>query len=761
MYVHLLALLCFVELAEFNSLFSTGYDSIVTHNCTATLDYDNSGYKVNCSGLKLGSVPPCHRLPVNCSLVTKLILTHNSISSIPDGSFRTFSKLHVLDLSYIPLTKCKNGSFIGLYQLKGLSLTHVRPETYLWFEPDAFKTLKSLKLMNLSSSFIHKGSFFNSLCSVTPDFHTLILDNLRTFERTVLIDLNEDMSCLKRIEIKTLSMENCQIRSINLKFIQNFPKLEYVSFRKNQIMMTQSHALILGLSRHNVTYFDASCQDSAECDYAYPWANWIPNKPVIFPHLNITTYGDHRVSMQSSRNVTNSYFLPNLQTIKSHHISNVIWHDSYAPSFCWKNNHLINVDISFITALHLEDTICFDQLKFLNLRGIEKLILGVKTFHASPNLEVLLLGSANTGSFFTSKSSELLFERNTKLRFLDMSDLGLATVHSEMFKPLLNLEYLILSHNRLANVPKEALYNLVSLHHMDLSFNLFRDIPIQIILQMKQTGPAKQKYVHFGHNPFLCDCPSVRRIKEANNSNVIIEDFAGKDRNLTCLLTNRKTVTFPEALKILTPLCFKLDKVSIVFLTFLYPLLLGIILAATCGYKYRWKMQYIWYTIVGFFNPRKENSMTCFKFDAYVAYGPKDTDMHWVRTVLLPKLEYGPTRYTLKIEDRDFPVGNIAEVILAAIEESRMTILLVTKSFVRSNWCIFAARAAQAHHLIRPKRLIAIVFPGVRQILSRNVEICHILDKVTNLDWCEDEIKQSVLWMRLTRLLGTPIKKRT
>ena len=258
------------------------------------------------------------------------------------------------------------------------------------------------------------------------------------------------------------------------------------------------------------------------------------------------------------------------------------------PSVCWKDNKLVNIDGSFLTALYIKDTIfCLDHLKYLNLRGIKRLILRAKSFHALPNLEVLMLGSSSiNSSIFTadSKASLLIFKHNKNLHFLDMSNLGLKTLNEDLLKHLTKLEFLILSQNKLKNLANDLIPCLTSLHHLDLSYNMFQDIPLHLILQLQRTNISQQKYLRLSHNPFICDCQSIDTIKVANQSDVVIEGINGSNKSLMCVL-HRNTVTFSEAIQSLSSLCFKGDQISIAFLTFLYPCILAIILCGNICYR--------------------------------------------------------------------------------------------------------------------------------------------------------------------------------
>ena len=751
-----------LSMADAGNVFGTSYDVFASKKCNVTTNGMWGGYKVNCSGLGLSCIPLSQALSVNSSLVTQLILTNNQIEQIPKMAFHKFPNLLHLDLSTNPLGKCENGSFEGLSALRGLKMTNITPDVFLVFESDTFLPLKSLEWMDLSYSFIHKKSFFAALCSVVSDLQTLTLNDLQDIRGPLLTDLTEEMTkCFRYIRLKNLSLEGCQLNRISFRSALNLVHLEEVSFRRNQFTVVQSKLWIYLAASHNMNYFDGSCQNYPECVDIFPWSEWLPHTPVMYQHstINNTLTENNKGVLDTNKTVINLYFLPNLQTLKLDHLPNPYVKGVHVPSVCWKNNKLVNIDGSFLTTLYVEDTVyCMDHLMYLNLRGIKKLILGAKAFHALTKLEVLMLGSANLGSVLTKESnvSALLFRHNINLRFLDMSNLGLKELNKDIFKTLTKLEFLILSQNKLKNVANDLISSLSSLHHLDLSYNMFQDIPIELILQFQRTNKSQQKYLRLSHNPFICDCQSIEKIKAMKMSGVVIEGIDGTNRSLMCVLPNRNTVTLHEAVHSLTPLCINTDQVSIVFLTLVYPFILVIIVVVNSCYRHRWTLNYVWYSILGHLQMKDEDNKD-FQFDAYVAYAQEDVT--WVQHILLPKLENARKNYTLCIEDRDFLVGeSIAEEINSGIKQSRKTILLVTKSFLKSKWCTFAARSAQTHHIMRPTGLIAVVFSGVHEISSKHSLLNDLLDTVTCLDWPGDKNRQSMFWLQLCRFLGRAMK---
>lgn len=94
-------------------------------------------------------------------------------------------------------------------------------------------------------------------------------------------------------------------------------------------------------------------------------------------------------------------------------------------------------------------------------------------------------------------------------------------------------------------------------------------------------------------------------------------------------------------------------------------------------------------------------------FDAFVSYSSKDEA--FVVETLAPVLENGDPQYKLCLHYRDFPVGAyIADTIVQAIDSSRRTIMILSKNFIKSEWCRFEFKSAH-HQVLRDRRRCLIV----------------------------------------------------
>lgn len=98
-----------------------------------------------------------------------------------------------------------------------------------------------------------------------------------------------------------------------------------------------------------------------------------------------------------------------------------------------------------------------------------------------------------------------------------------------------------------------------------------------------------------------------------------------------------------------------------------------------------------------FFNP----------YDAFVSYS--QDNYRWVVDTLVPHLENGPKKYRLCLHYRDFPQGeSVIDNLPWAIRLSRCAVLVLSKDFLRKEWCIMEVRTAFQRLLLESDRLIII-----------------------------------------------------
>ena len=99
-------------------------------------------------------------------------------------------------------------------------------------------------------------------------------------------------------------------------------------------------------------------------------------------------------------------------------------------------------------------------------------------------------------------------------------------------------------------------------------------------------------------------------------------------------------------------------------------------------------------------------------YDAFVSYS--ENDRHWVVNILQERLEKRHPIFKLCIHHRDFEIGTpIVKNILNSVEKSNRMLIVLSRTFLQSEWCMLEFRTA--HHKVLEDRLklIVILFDDV------------------------------------------------
>jgi len=183
-----------------------------------------------------------------------------------------------------------------------------------------------------------------------------------------------------------------------------------------------------------------------------------------------------------------------------------------------------------------------------------------------------------------------------------------------------------------------------------------------------------------------------------------------------------------------------------------------LIITLAVGITY-WKWWYIRYfailvknaTVLSFMS-HDENGSTnkIFNYDIFISYS--DHDREWVLNSLLPNLE-SKSKVNACLHERDFQVGiSILENIISSIDRSRCILLVISQSFLRSQWCQFELHLAQ-HRLLETRReeLILLFLEEIPR-MKRPKTLQYLMRTKTYITWpkSSDDVEgQKIFWKRL------------
>ncbi|XP_014227287.1 protein toll-like [Trichogramma pretiosum] len=122
-------------------------------------------------------------------------------------------------------------------------------------------------------------------------------------------------------------------------------------------------------------------------------------------------------------------------------------------------------------------------------------------------------------------------------------------------------------------------------------------------------------------------------------------------------------------------------------------------------------------------------------YDAFVSYSHSDED--FVVKELVAKLEEGPRPYKLCIHTRDWCAGEwISDQIYKSVEQSRRTLIVLSKSFVESDWGKLEFQAAHKQALAENRsRLIVILKGDIGPRDALDADLAAYLQTNTYIQW--------------------------
>ncbi|PVD38462.1 hypothetical protein C0Q70_01077 [Pomacea canaliculata] len=175
-------------------------------------------------------------------------------------------------------------------------------------------------------------------------------------------------------------------------------------------------------------------------------------------------------------------------------------------------------------------------------------------------------------------------------------------------------------------------------------------------------------------------------------------------------------------------------------------------LVSAMMYRFRWKLRYWYYASRMSYTRAQSQESRQFDFDAFVSYASDDED--FVRSQLVHNLEV-QENLRLNVHDRDFTPGQpIPYNIVAAVQNSRRTLVVLTRHLLQSDWCQYEMQMAnmEAVHTGRD----VLVFLLYEDIPSHELprQVLYNLQSSTFIHFPHDHPElQSNFWMRLTEVL--------
>ena len=284
-----------------------------------------------------------------------------------------------------------------------------------------------------------------------------------------------------------------------------------------------------------------------------------------------------------------------------------------------------------------------------------------------------------------------------------------------------NVTALYLSHNNIERLDEKTIDRLKRIEILLIDSNKLTTLPRNI----ENVSFTK---ISLQHNFFRCDCKTkwmkqwlLREEAHVDNIENILchsDHVEGKaisrlpDEEFVCLVGENDKSGNPVESQ-----AFKITAYTLGGLLFVF------LVAFVVGYKFRGEVKVFMYTHFNWHPFDRINDSDPNKtYDAFISFS--GIDYEWISNTLCVRLENHDPPYKLCLHHRDFLVGApIQQNIFDGIERSKRMIMILSKHFVKSEWCLLEFRAA--HQKVLEDRINYLII-----ILFDDVDMAEVDDEI-------------------------------
>lgn len=717
--------------------------------------------------------PGCFRTLHN---LTKLHITYNhNLKYLDENVFEGLTNLQQLVLH-------KN-AFTSIYDItKTLSVKYMPSLLRLSMNENVFRqvhkndfevmqgsTLQELRMILCQIDYIHPESF-----NVLKNMTTLFLGQ-NTFQSLNIENLLEEM-IKNKIPVRYLSLDETGLKKSSFRIYQLIDQLgvEILNISHNVFdnLNTQSFPKMV-----NIKVLDLS--GCLLLDIANGTFDSLPNLEALLlnenrfvcvsPGMTVKYLKKLDLSENSGNPITRSYFhiddnsfINMSKLIELKLAYNLISQLSSATFNGLTNLKYLGLKNATIFSM---DQNSFGQLRSLQYLNLEsnKFTIGLNAdiFKGLSELKILLLGECSLEHLNASPS---VFTYLPKLEFLGLQGNCLYALESALFEPVSNLAVLVLAQNKLIEWTDVLLPNS-SLRKLDLGQNKIKKLTVNMLEDFKHL-----EKLNLDGNPFTCDCtfdPVEKWFSERNYSpNFVVSTYTA-----TCVSPDEwgQNSIFNYLLYLHSNpnKCAILGINSqIILITVLIVISVILIFSSVLGYYYRSYIRH-WVLLARmafrrYWRWRKKNSFEeqgqIYKYDAFVSYSNEDQEFV---VNLITKLEDSEPFFKLCVYERDFQIGSaISESVLHSVASSKRTLLIVSDSFAKSQWCRWEAKLAEHHHLFfqdgdikGPYGTLLIILLGDVEASNMTPTLRYLLKTRIYLQWSSEPDKEHIFWEKLRKKL--------
>ena len=627
---------------------------------------------------------------------------------------------------------------------------------------------------------------------VDPEQPLTSIPQLPSYVYHILLDGNNFTTIVKDTfnsisgnNITSISMTNAGLQYIASDAFEALTHLQSLNLSFNDINITSLKLSLFSLKSHNMQRLDFK---------DIGWNNTCGEGLTYLQSLLVIDFFDNSIE------VCNTNVLP--RTLKELNLS--VNKLKAVPNFCSPNNtsnapslRKLKLDFNIIKHIRTQSFNCLPSIEIINIDGNPLLTIASRPFYNLNGLHTLSASDLNvpsfydfdysSDSFYVPSLKKFTFHSNiiipnltncTHLEYVDVSCFQTLEIFEikmeDIFGRLPNLTHLDMSQSHWKSIPKGFFELFPNLEYVDLRDNDIIELTCgQFFVQsrIKKMFLGSNSIYHIGYdtfppkfwqnielldlsfNPFHCDCNLLwfRDKFKASPKTFGMgsvypqpEYKCSSPPELSRLNLTNFNLTYNECKQ-------KPDYVT-VFVS-CGSIVVVVVIVFVILYKGRWHIRYWIYLLRyrGSAYRRLSDADIQYAYDAFVIFA--DEDEEFVINTLSPRLEK-EQNFRLCIHDRDFQPGKlIVKNIVESIENSRITIVVLSKSFFKKRWCKFELTMAQDRWLNKKtETLLPVMLEDLEsKHMTRDIRV--LIKITTYVRWTDDPVGQRLFWDKVVNTL--------
>ena len=685
-----------------------------------------------------------------------------------NSNYLTLRNLHCLVLSgsngFCNLTRLTNKTFVNIPGLTKLCLSNC---SLINVYAGTFSDLQNLTWLDLS---MNKQLGFKTLRNISYSLQFTQIDflNLSTVHNTFGLGtmlMRRDVCYLTNTTLREIVLDSNRLQLIETNLFLLLPDTLQVIHTRDNIFTFGLYLLQLACMP-NVTamyidhqkstktallYLDDPIQTSVfiskrSVDCVYDSPDYLSNRSLAIPNCNY--FQSAKITKSDIYNAT----IPKELKIVSYQDSNVVYSLQDYPVRPFDNS-IETIDLSGNVLYSWIGPIGpFPSIKTLNLSRNYCSHVHPNMFLFMSSLEYLYVQQNFLGITLANDANGSTFQHLINLKLLDLSTNQIRKLPPGVFLHLGQLQVLNLSFNSLIDWKADT-ETLPKLQYIDLQSNALSEVSQSLMAHFDNFIDGEQSLfsINMKNNPFKCICKYEQFLTwmvKHRSSFVEFETYSFTD-------DSGQHLEATECILIVN----NFSKTCRSYTVLIYTCIIGIILFISLiisglMYKNRWKLRYLLYMnkrrFFGYRAVPDYEPIENYRYDAFISYA--DENIRFILDGIIPKLqtEHG---IELCIHQRDFVAGNaVTDNIVNAIQSSKKTVIILSKAFLKSKWCIYEFHMARMESIYSREGksiLIVVMLENVPPSRLMPLEMIEWIKLKSYIEYTNDEEGNMLFWENL------------